>query len=205
MTAESPRSFRTVFMLAVPLATAATVATHPADPRHPHELAGSIDQYIWLHVVLLALIPLLGVVIFLLLRDLRSRLAAVARFMLAPAIALYAAFDALVGIGVGVLAREALALEPTLRPGGDAVASAWMAIPMPIILVSGLATSLWVATVVLAGMAHLRSDSHRAIGWGLVVSGPLFGWGHPGITGMLAMAALIVAVIGDRFLSKPQF
>lgn len=148
---ETPRSTFSrsahMFMLATPVLVAITIATHPADPLLPDHLGDDLSRYIWIHVALLALIPLLGVVISMLIRGLAGPSATAARFLLFPAVALYAAFDALVGIATGVLAREAHDVESSLLPGASA---------------------------------------------------PLFGWAHPGLGGVLGMAALLVAVIAHQ-------
>lgn len=189
-------------MVGVPVLVAATIWAHPPDPSVPADLAGSTDLYIWLHVALLALIPLLGIVVWMLLDGVAGPSASAARFLLAPAVAFYAAFDALVGIGSGVLAREALAMGPDLTEGAGALASRWMEIPVPLSLVAGIGTSLWVVTVTLAGFAHVRAGSRSVIGWGLIISAPLFGWGHPRLTGVLAMAALLAAVVGAESVRR---
>lgn len=187
-----------VFMLAVPLLVAVTVATHPADPLLPEDLGLALSRYIWIHLALLVLIPLLGIVIWMLMRGLVGPPASVTRFLLFPAVAMYAAFDALVGIATGVLAREALNLEPSLLPGASALMERWTNLPAPLSLISGGGTVLWVVTVGLAGYSHLRSGSSRLTGWALLASAPLFGWGHPRLTGVLGMAALLVAVVAHH-------
>lgn len=102
------------FLFIVPVATAAVVVRHPADPTTAADLGDRLSLYIGIHVVLLMLLPLLGLVLWTLLRDIESTPATVSRVLTLPAVAFYAAFDALVGIAAGVLAREALVIAQSM-------------------------------------------------------------------------------------------
>lgn len=194
---------RRALMVAVPVLVAATIWSHPPDPVVPEDLADGTTHYISLHVVLLVLVPLLGLVVWWLLEDVPGPTATAARVLLLPAVAWYAAFDAVVGIGSGVLAREALAADNGVAEGAAALAARWMEIPFPLSLISGLGTAMWVLAVVSAGVALIRAGFHPLAGWALVVSAPLFGWGHPRITGVLAMVAMLTAVAARARLQAP--
>lgn len=81
-------------MFIVPVATAAVVVRHPPDPATATDLGDRLPLYIGIHVALLLLLPLLGLVLWVLLRDIENTPATVSRVLVVPAVAYYAAFDA---------------------------------------------------------------------------------------------------------------
>lgn len=76
------------------MATAAVVVRHPPDPATATDLGDRLPLYIGIHVALLLLLPLLGLVLWVLLRDIENTPATVSRVLVVPAVAYYAAFDA---------------------------------------------------------------------------------------------------------------
>lgn len=127
-----------------------------------------------------------------LLRGLESAPATVSRVLVLPAVAFYAAFDALVGIAAGVLAREALAVAEPGSAGAEMLAARWMEIPWPLWLFGPLAQLCWIG-VVAAALAHRRAGSHPLAVAGLVVAA-LFAV-HPRATGVVAMIGLLIAAV----------
>jgi hypothetical protein len=181
------------FLFVVPVATAAVVAWHPADPTTAADLGDQLSLYIGIHVVLLLLLPLLGLVLWMLLRDIESTPATVSRVLVVPAVAFYAAFDALVGIAAGVLAREALIIAQTDGAGAELLAARWMEIPWPLWLFGPLAQLCWIGAVAAAAVAHHRAESHPLAVGGLAVAA-LFAV-HPRATGVAAMIGLLTAAV----------
>lgn len=182
---------RRAFVFIVPVATAAVVVRHPADPKTAADLGDQLSLYIGIHVVLLLLLPLLGVVLWVLLRDIDTTPATVSRVLTLPAVAFYAAFDALVGIAAGVLAREALIIAQSDGAGAAQLAARWMQIPWPLWLFGPLAQLCWIGAVVAAAVAHHRAGSHPLAVGGLAMAA-LFAV-HPGVTGVVAMIGLLIA------------
>lgn len=187
---------RRTFLLAVPVATALVIFQHPPDPATAGDLGAQTDLYIWIHVGLLVMLPLLGIAVWLLLDGLHGRAATIARVLLPVAIVFYAAFDALVGIGAGLLSREAKALGDS---GAAALAARWMEIPLPMPIISTVAVVSWTGTLLAAAVAHWRAGSSWLAVGGLALAGPLFAFGHPFITGVIGMAALLVAAVVLEF------
>jgi hypothetical protein len=184
---------RLAFLVAVPALTAVVIAGHPADPRTASDLGDQVDLYIWIHVALLFMLPLLGIVVWTLLDGLRGAAATVSRVLLPVALVFYAAFDALVGIGGGLVVREALAVGAADRTGAEDLAARWMTIPMPVPIISTMATFSWTAALLAAAAAHAQARSPVIAVIGLALAGPLFGFGHPFVTGLIGMAGLAVA------------
>jgi hypothetical protein len=192
---KSTTPLRRAFLFAVPVLTALTIARHPPDPVLATDLGAQTDLYIWTHVGLLFMLPLLGIAIWMLLDGVSDSVATVARFLLPFAIVFYAAFDALVGIAAGVLSRETLQLSGVERAGAEVLVARWLEIPMPLPVVSTIAVVLWSITLLAAAIAHWRADSPWIVVAGLALAGPLFGFGHPYITGIIGMAGLLVAAV----------
>jgi hypothetical protein len=186
---------RLAFMVGTPVATAALLAAHPAEPRDIQVLAESTTTWLVVHLGLLAAVPLLGIVVWQLLRDVPGRAATLSRVLLVPAVALYTAFDALVGIGTGVLMRGIDHLEAHHHGGAWALAQHWWDVPAPIVIVGVLGPLSWAVTVGAAAVAHWRAGSNPAVPIGLAVNALLFAWGHPGVTGVISMAGLLTAVV----------
>jgi hypothetical protein len=184
-----------VLMAAVPVLTAAVVAPHPAEPRDIRELAGATATWLNVHLALLVAVPLIGVVVWRLLRDVDNRAATVSRLLLAPAVALYAAFDALLGIGTGVLMRGVHHLHDHHHDGAWALAQHWWDVPLPIMLVSIFGPLCWALAIGAAALAHRLAGSHWLVVVGLALTAVVFAWGHPGVTGVIAMGGLLTAVL----------
>jgi hypothetical protein len=101
-----------VLLFGVPVAVAAVIVRHPPDPATATDLGPLTNRYIWIHVALLFLLPLLGIVVWKLLEGMRGFAVSFARVAVAFALVFYAAFDALIGVAAGLLSREATAMDP---------------------------------------------------------------------------------------------
>lgn len=186
-------SARRALVLAVPLLVALVIAGHPPDPATATDLGAQTDRYIWLHVGLLFLLPLLGMLVWSVIDGLTGAAATTARVLLPVALVFYAAFDALIGVGGGLLAREALELSGAEEAGAFALAARWMEVPSPLPIVSTLGVVSWTAALLAAAVAHWRAGSSWIVVGGLALAGPLFGFGHPFITGLIGMGGLAAA------------
>src|SRR5262245_54815533 len=102
------KKLRQLFMFAVPTLLGALNLTHPmARPPIYRAIVHHVSWWSTLHVLNLVLFPLLGLTGYLLVKDVHNLAASVSRVALAIYIPLYAAFDALAGIGTGVLVANA--------------------------------------------------------------------------------------------------
>ena len=83
-------------------------AIHPADL----EVGDATSLYLGIHLVQLLLILMLAWGIWLLVKDLPGRAAKVARVAILPYAIVYSAFDAIAGVAIGIIIREANGLSP---------------------------------------------------------------------------------------------
>jgi hypothetical protein len=82
-------------------------AIHPADL----EVGDETSLYLGIHLVQLVLILLVAWGIWLLVKDLPGRAAKVARVAILPFAIVYSAFDAIAGVAIGIIVREANGLS----------------------------------------------------------------------------------------------
>jgi hypothetical protein len=78
-------------------------AIHPPDL----EVGDATALYLWIHFIQLVLILLIAWGTWLLVKDLPGRAARVARVAIVPFAIVYSAFDAVAGIAIGIIMREA--------------------------------------------------------------------------------------------------
>jgi hypothetical protein len=83
-------------------------AIHPPDLEVGDETA----LYLWIHLVQLVLILLIAWGTWLLVKDLPGRAAKVARVAIVPYAIVYSAFDAIAGLAIGIVMREANGMSP---------------------------------------------------------------------------------------------
>ena len=114
---------------------------------------------------------------------------------MAFALVFYAAFDSLVGIAAGVLSRESADLGSAAAPGAEMLVARWLEIPMPLSVISTVGTASWTLALVAAAVAHHQAGSSRLVVVGLGLAGPLFGFGHPLVFGIIGMAGLLLAAL----------
>ena len=192
---ERARALRTGFLVAVPAVTGAVLLAHPDDPQRGGVVQGLGDvttRWLAVHVGLLLLLPLLALWVWIALAGIRTLAARLARVAAVVFAALYSSFDALVGIGTGVLVREAVALGD---PAAFALAERWWEVPAPIWVFSTLGPLSWVVAAGAAGLAHLRAGSGWIVAAPVALAGPLFGFGHPLLTGPIGMLLLAFAAV----------
>lgn len=82
-------------------------AIHPADL----EVGDKTSVYLGIHIVQLVLILLVAWGMWLLVKDLPGRAAKVARVAILPFAIVYSAFDAIAGVAIGIIVREANGLS----------------------------------------------------------------------------------------------
>lgn len=182
--------------LAAPILVSLVVLWHPLDPAAAMDLADRSTRWIWIHVGLLAVLPLLAAAVWYLLSPIQSRAATVSRMMLAPALVLYSAFDSLVGLGTGVLVREASTMTGDAT-GAVELVEHWWSVPSPIGLISALAQLSWLVVLAAAAIAHAQAGSGRRMVVALTVATVAFPFLHvPGV-GLVSMAGLAVAVMAS--------
>lgn len=134
-----------------------------------------VGWWITLHILNLAGFPLLGLAAYLVVKDINSVAATVAKFAIAVFVPVYSAFDALAGVGTGTLVKQVSCLSPeqstTFKPTIDAF---WNSAPLTATAVVGSIAwaiamlSTAVALTVAARrklMAGLAFVIFFAVGW----------------------------------------
>jgi hypothetical protein len=112
-------------VFAVPLLVALLNLAHPIVRAPVYDgIFLNLEWWITLHLLNLAGFPLLGLAAYLLIKDCKNAAAMVAKIGIAVFVPVYAAFDALAGVGTGTLVREVSCLSPdqstSFRPTVDA-------------------------------------------------------------------------------------
>jgi hypothetical protein len=98
-------------LIGVPVVWAVLLLFHPTgdgDDFYP-VIEDQVTAWIVVHIGTLLFVPLLALVVYVLLRDVDGLAARVSRLALVPFVLFYATWEALVGIGMGLLANEAKA------------------------------------------------------------------------------------------------
>lgn len=96
-----------VFLVGVPLAWAVLLLFHPNDEGGIYQgLQDKVTPWLVVHIGMMLFIPLMAVVVYLLLRGVGGAAAWVSRIALVPFVVFYSAWEALFGIGNGILVKE---------------------------------------------------------------------------------------------------
>jgi hypothetical protein len=116
-----PSRAETAFLIGVPLAWAVLLLFHPTGEGEDFYpvVADEVTPWVAVHVGTLVFIPLLATVVYLLLRGVGGTAARISRIALASFVLFYAAWEVLVGIGLGLFVDEVRAL-----PAGEEAAGA---------------------------------------------------------------------------------
>lgn len=185
---------RMVLVAAVPLVTGVLLAWHPADPTDVMTLVPVLPRWLAVHLGLLIALPLLALLLLRLLQGSEGPAATVSRLAVVVATALYTAFETLLGTGTGILVGLADGLPDELRAGAVELTQRWWEVPPVIAVISTAAIIAWVVAYAGAAIALHRDGAPAVVVWGLLLTAGVFAAGHPGVTGLVAMLALAVAL-----------
>ena len=154
---------RLAFLIGVPLAWAVLLWFHPAvEPDSVYEdLRDQVDTYLIVHVGTLIFIGLMGVALYMLVRDLPGRAATISRLAIGPFVLFYAAWETVIGLAIGVLVQHANDAPAGERP---AVSEAIQAVgendivgDAGVLLVVGALA--WVTAVIAAAVAFRHAGA----------------------------------------------
>jgi hypothetical protein len=148
---------KAAFLTAVPLAWAALLWFHPAVDRNEvyGDLRDDAATYLIVHVGTLIFIGLMGVALFMLIRDLPGKAARFSRRAIGPFVLLYGAWEAVIGLAIGALVQHANDAPAGQRP---AVSDAIQSLGSNVIvgdpgIVGSLGALAWIAAVIAAAVA----------------------------------------------------
>jgi hypothetical protein len=146
------------FLIGVPLAWAVLLWFHP-DVPDPDDVYGGLRDdattYLIVHVGTLVFIGLMGVALYMLIRDLPGKAATVSRLAIGPFVLFYSAWETVIGLATGVLvehandspAGERPAISDAIQALGDNAIVGETGI---LSIVGGLA---WITAVIAAAVA----------------------------------------------------
>jgi hypothetical protein len=148
---------KAAFLTAVPLAWAVLLWFHPAVDRNDvyGDLRDDAATYLIVHVGTLIFIGLMGVALFMLVRDVPGKAARFSRLGIGPFVLLYGAWEAVIGLAIGALVQHANDAPAGQRP---AVSDAIQSLGSNVIvgdpgIVGTLGALAWIAAVIAAAVA----------------------------------------------------
>ena len=169
-----------VLAAAIPVLWIVAALMHPQD-----QTTANNGTWLAVHIAQLALAPLLGIFIWLLLRPLQGTAASVGRIAIVLWIALFSAFDAIAGIATGVLIdggfqdASTYLFEHQTFGGGFSV-------------LGSVAHPMWIVVAISCALA-LRINRARTSAWVAMLASVLFAL-HAGPFAAVGLAALAFAV-----------
>jgi hypothetical protein len=197
-----PRAFSSAelaFLIGVPLLWAVLLLFHPGGEGTEVsylELQDKVTAWMVVHIGMMLFIPLMGAVVYLLLRGVEGTAARVSRIALVAFVVFYSAWEALQGIGVGILVNEVNALPRNeLATGADLVHDFADHILIRNFGVFGNIGSLGlIIALIAAGVALRRAGASLAVAALLGLSGFLI-TAHPPPYGPIGLVLFIAAVL----------
>jgi hypothetical protein len=195
---QSPRFSRRqlAFLIAVPLGWAVLLLFHPSADRD--DVYGGLrdDVTTWqiVHVGTLIFIGLMGVALYLLVRDLPGTAARIARLAIGPFVLFYAAWEAVIGLATGALVQHANDVPARERP---AVSDAIQSLQDNVIvgdpgIVGSVGALAWITAAIGAAFAYRRARAPLLVSVLLALS--LVAVAHPPPTGPIALVCFAAAV-----------
>jgi hypothetical protein len=163
MTSANPRTFSTpevAFLVGVPLLWGVLLLFHPTGDEFYPAVSDALTRWLTVHVGSMLLIPLMACVMLLLLRDVEGTAALVARIAVAVFAVVYLVFEAVVGIGTGLLVDNIDAVPASER--ADLVEDY---IKSSLVRVFEIIGSLgWIVAAIAAAAAlSRRADGRRSV------------------------------------------
>jgi hypothetical protein len=199
-----PKYLRTAIVIGVPLFVGLLNLTHPAVTAGSsvyHAVVHHLGWWLLLHMLNLVGFALLGLGVWLLVQHHAGVAGTISSVAIAVFVPFYVGFDALIGIGTGVLVQYASTRPQNQLPVLEPAISAYWASGMATILaaVGSIAWGLSMVGAAVALTAPRRRPATAALGllplavtgWGVATNsaGTLVWWGVVALTA-LAMAAV---------------
>jgi hypothetical protein len=202
--AGQPRAFsppELAFLIGVPLLWGILLLFHPGGEGTEltyQEVQDKVTPWLVVHIGMMLFIPLMAAVVYLLLRGVEGTAAQISRIALVPFAIFYSAWEALQGIGVGILVDEVNALPQTERAatGADLVHDFADNVLIRNFGVFGNIGSLALITAMIAAGVALRRHAGAPLSVAalLGLSGFLI-TAHPPPYGPIGLALFIAAVL----------
>ena len=145
------------FLLGVPLAWAVLLLFHGPGPGADAygNLQDEASRFMVVHIGMVVFIGLMGIALYLLVRDLPGTAARISRLAIGPFVLLYAAGEAVQGIAVGLLVEHTGDAPAADRPAlADAAQAVYDATAGE--LLANIGAIAWVVAVIAAAVAYRR-------------------------------------------------
>jgi hypothetical protein len=196
------------FLLGVPLGWAVLLWFHPSvDPDDVYgSLSDQVVTYQIVHIGTLVFIGLMGVALYLLVRDLPGRAARISRLAIGPFVLFYAVWEGVIGVATGALVQHANGVSAGERPAvSDAIQSLQENIVVGEFSAAAIVGALaWAVAVVAAAVAYRRVGAPVMVSVLLGLS--LLVVSHPPPIGPIALlcfaGAVGVLVVRDRSAAR---
>jgi hypothetical protein len=201
-----PRTFsppEVAFMVGVPLLWGILLLFHPVGDEFYEAVADALTRWLTVHVGTMLFIPLMAAVMFLLLRGIEGTAARVSRIALAVFAVVYLVYEAVIGIGTGLLVDNLDGFPASER--ADLVEDY---VESPLITVfETLGSAGWVVAAIAAAIPlSRRADGRRsmAVVLLLVLSAvPITFHVTPfGPVGLAMFIAAVLLVVRDRSAAR---
>ena len=184
------------FAIGVPLAWAVLLWFHPdVDPNDVYgTLRDDVTPYLVVHVGTLIFIGLMGAALYVLVRDMPGRAARISRLAIGPFVLFYAAWEAVIGLAIGVLVQHANDAPARQRP---AVADSIQSLGDNVIIgdpgiVGSVGAIAWIVAVIAAAVAY-RNAGAPVLAW-VLLGLSLLVVSHPPPIGPIALVFFAAAV-----------
>jgi hypothetical protein len=155
------RPAKVAFLIGVPLAWAVLLWFHPDVPDPDNVYGGLRDDVTAsqiVHVGTLLFIGLMGVALYLLVRDLPGRAARISRLAIGPFVLFYGVWEAVIGLATGALVQHANDVPAGERPAvSDAIQSLQENLIVGEFSAAAIVGALaWAVAVIAAAVAYRR-------------------------------------------------
>jgi hypothetical protein len=188
-----------LFLVGVPLAWAVLLLFHPGGEGQEIylDVRDSVTSALVVHIGMMLFIPLMAVVVLLLLRGVEGTAALTSRIALVPFVVFYSAWEALQGIGIGILVDKVNELPEAERAAGADLIQAFaedVLIANPGVF--GIIGSVGLITAAIAAGIALRRNAGAPLSVMILLglSGFLIA-AHPPPYGPIGLALFVVAVL----------
>lgn len=161
-------------------------------PMGDLEVGDAAGFYIFLHLVQPLLIALIAYGLWLLVDGLESRAATVVRYAVIPYAIVYAMFDAIAGVAIGLIVREANGMSAADQAAVQRMMDGIGEHPVLVAMWIGAGLS-WLVPAVAAALA-VREQVPRWVTAAMIFGAILFAVGHPVPPGPIGMGLFLLGI-----------
>lgn len=198
MSAVESAGMRRLLLVGVPIVYAVLMLFHPTGEGDVYEaLHDHAQRWQAVHVVQLVFIGLLAVAMYQILDGLSGRWATVSRVALAPFVLFYAAFEAIAGIGTGILVDYAHDLPADEQAMASGMIQAYWENPIAgnLSAFSAIGSLSWWIAVGGSVVALRQAAAPRSALVLLGTGGLMFGIGHAPPFGPIGLVLIALSMV----------